>query len=139
MSLPFTKEITYTSSALCNVVCHPDGYLRLDWKNARATSAEVRETYQQVAAALKRYGLRKILSIHDHRQPIPLDVQKWMTDEWIPSTVLATGWAYCAVVESHQPLTRLAVKAIISVSSQQLTFHYSSAVEEGIAWLRSHN
>jgi hypothetical protein len=118
-------------------ISHAAGYLRLDWSEARTTEDELREAYQQVLLAMKHYSTGKTLSYHGQRPLIPLGVQNWLTQEWIPRAVREAGYTRCAVVESVNPLGRLASGAVARSVPSQLDFRHFPTLAAADAWLRS--
>ena len=132
-SLP--KSFYFRNPAITNY--HTADYLRLDWGEVRTTEDELRGAYQQVLLAMKHYGTGKTLSYHGQRQLIPLSVQNWLTQEWIPRAVREAGYTRCAVVESVSALGRLASNAVGQAVPSQLDFRHFSTLATADEWLRS--
>ncbi|RYU79565.1 hypothetical protein [Hymenobacter persicinus] len=130
-SLP--KSFYFQNPAI--TIYHTAGYLRLDWSGARTTEDELRGAYQQVLLAMKHYRTGKTLSYHGLRQLIPLPVQHWLTQEWIPRAVHEAGYSQCAVVESQSALGRLASQAVGQQTPAQLDFRHFATLAEAHAWL----
>jgi hypothetical protein len=129
------KSLYFQNPAI--TIFYVNGYLRLNWSAARTTEEELRGAYQQILLALKHYDTNKTLSYHGQRPLIPLAVQTWLTQEWIPRAVREAGYRRCAVVESQNPLGRLASQAVGQQSPDQLDFRHFATLAEADAWLRS--
>lgn len=112
-------------------------YIYIAWTPAKTTPAELRAVYEQALRALQHFGLRKLLSDHAQRPPMPADISTWVAQDWIPRAVREAGYSHCAVVDNAAPLGRLAAQSIgAQLAPGLLTFRYFGLPQEAAAWLR---
>lgn len=135
MPSSFHFESTCFSNAACTVVCSSAGYVRLNWTAAVTSTFDLQQVYEQTTLAMQRLGLNKILSNHAHRRPISAEMQQWLAEVWVPKAIHDANYGYCAIVESEEALTRLAVRAVGTVVGKQISFRYFNTVAEAEEWL----
>lgn len=122
------------------VISVPSGsdYLHLSWSATSTRPEELRAVYEHTLRALQQFGLRKLLSDHSQRPPLPATISTWLVQEWIPRAIREAGYSHCAIVENAAPLGRLAAQSIgAQLPAGQLAFRYFSAPAEAAAWLQA--
>jgi hypothetical protein len=100
-----------------------------------ASVAELREVYEHALLAMKQHRVQGLMSVHDHRPPMPLEIQTWLAQQWIPRAITEAGYNRCAIVESAKPLSRLAARTVGANLNQPLLYRYVATVEEAAQWL----
>ncbi|TGE29422.1 hypothetical protein [Hymenobacter metallicola] len=137
MPAPSTSETLYFSNPALNLSFDAAGYLRLRWTQTGGTEEELRTAYQQVQQAMKHFRTGKTMSIHQQRPLIPVLVQQWLSTNWIPRSVREAGYSHCAIVESQNPMARLASQAVGLGAPAALAFRHFSTEAAADQWLRS--
>ncbi|MCB2408112.1 hypothetical protein [Hymenobacter lucidus] len=137
MSPSSPSETTYFSNPVLNLSYDAAGYLRLRWTRTGGTEAELRAAYQQVKQAMRHFRTGKTMSIHQQRPLIPVAVQQWLSTEWIPSCVREAGYSHCAIVESDNPMARLASQAVSLGTPAALAFRHFPTETAADNWLRA--
>ncbi|GAB2969172.1 hypothetical protein GCM10027048_45110 [Hymenobacter coalescens] len=118
------------------ILHHPVGYIRLDWHRAPSRDAHVRALYEAATEALCTFGLTRILTDHRHMPPISAAMQRWLADEWVPSTVRRCGYNRGAIIQAFNLFNRLATSQIVSqVGHVPLTLQYFDHEQEAERWL----
>ncbi|TGE25270.1 hypothetical protein E5K00_08795 [Hymenobacter aquaticus] len=138
--MPFSSpsETLYFSNAALQLTHDPaGGYLRLRWTPKGGTEAELRAAYQQVQQAMQHFRTGRTMSIHQERPLIPVAVQQWLATEWIPGSVRLAGYSHCAIVESHNPMARLASQGVALSAPASLAFRHFPTEADADAWLRA--
>ena len=125
----------YFRNAAAAIAHAPAGYIRLEWQPAPATAEELRAIYEHVLRAMVRYRAPRLLSIHNDRPPLPLEVQTWLAADWHPRAVAQAGYERYASVEAASPVSRLAARAVGSSLDGQLDYRYFASEAEAAAWL----
>ncbi|OON69602.1 hypothetical protein [Hymenobacter sp. CRA2] len=127
----------YFQNAAASISYAPNGnYLVLSWSAVKASPEELRAVYEQALRAMQQQGIRKVLSNHGARPPLPAAVSTWVAEEWIPQAVRETGYSHCAVVENQSALGRLVAQSIgAQLPGKLLTFRYFPTQAEAAAWL----
>lgn len=111
-------------------------YLYLVWSTTKTSPDELRAVYEQTLRALQHFGLRKILSDHAQRPPMPTEVSNWVAQDWVPRAAREAGYSHCAVVENAAPLGRLAAQSIgAQLPTGLITFRYFGTPTEAATWL----
>jgi hypothetical protein len=127
--------LPYLRSAAAIISYAPAAYVRIDWQQFAATPADLRGVYDHVLRAMLRHGLSRLMSIHNHRPPMPVEVQTWLTTVWIPRAMAEVSYGRCAIVEANTPLSRLAARAVGAELNVPLTYRYFSNEADAAAWL----
>lgn len=135
--LSTSGQTPYFSNSVLDLSFDAAGYLRLRWTSTGGTEAELRTAYEQVAQAMQRFRTGKTMSIHQERPLIPVGVQQWLSTEWIPGCVAQHGYSHCAIVESHNPMARLASQAVSLSAPSLLAFRHFPTEIAADQWLRS--
>ncbi|UOQ74842.1 hypothetical protein [Hymenobacter cellulosilyticus] len=136
MSILTPRETLYFSNPVLQLSHDSGGYLRLRWTSTGGTEDELRSTYLQVRQAMRHFRTGKTMSIHQNRPLIPVPVQQWLAAEWIPGSVREAGYSHCAIVESHNPMARLASQAVSLTAPTALAFRHFPTEAAADAWLR---
>ena len=126
----------YFSNAAAAITYAPAGYIRLDWQPVSVTPPELRAIYEHVLRAMQRYRCPALMTVHRQRPPMPLEVQTWLTQDWIPRAVAVVGYARCAIVQAESPLSRLAAHAVGSGLANTLRYQYFDGEAAADSWLR---
>jgi hypothetical protein len=131
-----TNEFLHFHNDLASVVEHAVGYISIDWKPAPLRSANLREVYTRALELLTstRYG--RILTDHQLMGPIMPPDAEWLVHEWVPKAVQAGGYRRCAVIQSHELLSRQTTQQIVGqLSSVPLTIGRFHDRDKAAAWL----
>jgi hypothetical protein len=123
------------STPLASISCLRGNYVSLQWKPAEATDDQLRAVYEQALHLMKAHATPRLLSDHRLRPPLSLTIQQWLREEWIPRAMREAGYSHCAIVESANPMGRLAARAIGMGAPETLTSQYFDAPEPAGAWL----
>ncbi len=134
--LPRPQEALIFENAAGKLFYQPAGYARLAWAAERLPLATIQASYEQLLQLLQSTGVRRILSDHGQRAPLPIAAQEWLTTNWIPRAISLANTRHCAIVEGADPLHRLSTQSI--VSSAPLGFHFQRFDDFDAAdtWLR---
>lgn len=114
----------------------PAGFLRANWSARPRGPEDAKGLLTHMAAALQRHGWSRVLIDQRHMPPFTPAEQQWITQQWLPQTVRASGYRHGAVVVSPQVLVRLAT-AFVTTHVQGLPLVYRSFEDEAEArqWL----
>ena len=134
-SLPRAQEKRYFQSLAGQLYYQPAGYVRLAWAPGRIPLDVIQAYYEQVLALLQSTGVRRILSDHGQRSPLPAAAQEWLTTNWIPRVIAQTNTHHCAIVEGADPMHRLSTQSIVSTSPQGFIYKRFDTVEAAEVWL----
>lgn len=93
---------------------YPSGYIRLVWHRGPVRDALVRDLYKAATEALHQRGITRIMSDHRHMPPLSPALQRWLSDEWVPSAVREAGYNRGAVVQAYNLFNRLATDQIVT-------------------------
>ncbi|MVN78169.1 hypothetical protein GO988_17715 [Hymenobacter sp. HMF4947] len=134
-SLPRAQEKLYFQSSAGKLYYQPAGYVRLAWTAGRIPLEMVQAFYEQVLELLHSTGVRRILSDHGQRSPLPAAAQEWLTTNWIPRVIAQTNTRHCAIVEGADPMHRLSTQSIVSTAPNGFQFKRFDAIEPAEEWL----
>jgi hypothetical protein len=135
-SLPYAQETLFFQNPVGKLYYQPAGYVRLAWAAGRQPVEAIQAFYEQVLALLKSSGVRRVLSDHGQRAPLPLAAQEWLTTSWIPRAIQETQTHHCAIVEGADPLHRLSTQSVVSTSPAGFQFKRFDNFAAADAWLR---
>lgn len=131
-----TNEFLHFQNELASVVEHAAGYVSIDWKPAPMRTIQLREVYSRALELLAytRYG--RILTDHQHMGPILPHDGEWLIKEWVPLAVKVGGYRRCAVIQSHELLSRQTTRRIAAqLIDLPLTIGQFPERPDAIAWL----
>jgi len=133
---PLVSSVVLLQNTAGQVTAEPGGYLRLHWRNQPRTFAETCAMFTTAATALEHYGWGRILINQVDMSPFSPQEQLWISQQWLPEAVRASGYRFGAVVVAANVLTRLAT-AFVTTSFADLPLRYRSfdAEQQAIAWL----
>lgn len=128
---------TLVFQSLAGKVCYqPAGYVRLAWAAERLPLNLIQAFYEQVLALLTSTGMRRILSDHGQRAPLPATVQEWLITNWIPRAMSLARTQHCAIVEGADPMHRLSTQSVVSSAPSEFQFKRFDNFAAADAWLR---
>jgi hypothetical protein len=127
----------YFRNAAATISYAPAGYIRLEWQPVASSPTELRAIYEHVLRAMLHHRSTALMSIHNHRPPMPTEVQAWLAEEWLPRAVREVGYGRCAIVEANTPVSRLAARAVGTSMTGQLNYQYFATDMAADTWLRS--
>jgi hypothetical protein len=134
---PYTQETCIFQNSAGKLYYEPAGYVRLTWDPERHSFEIIQAFYEQALALLVSTGVRRILSEHGARAPLPVAAQEWLTSNWIPRAMSLANTHSCAIVEGADPLHRLSTQSIVSTSPSGFRFKRFDNFRAADAWLRS--
>ncbi len=114
---------------------HPAGFVRLAWAAGRLSVATIQAYYEQVLELLISTDCRRVLSEHGQRAPLPLEAQRWLTEDWIPRAIARSHTRHCAIVEGADPMHRLSTQSVVSTAPTGFIFKRFEAASEAEQWL----
>lgn len=130
-----TETVVFQS--LAGKVCYqPAGYVRLVWAAERLPFDLIQAFYEQALALLTSTGVRRILSDHGPRAPLPAAAQEWLITSWIPRAMSMARTQHCAIVEGADPMHRLSTQSVVSSSPTGFQFKRFDNFAAADAWLR---
>jgi hypothetical protein len=135
-TLPYAQETLFFQNQAGKLFYQPAGYVRLAWAAERQTLETIQAFYEQVLALLKSTGVRRILSDHGQRPPLPIVAQEWLTTNWIPRAMQEAHTRHCAIVEGADPMHRLSTQSVVSASPAGFQFKRFDNFAAADAWLR---
>ena len=135
-SLSYAQETLFFQNAAGKLYYQPGGYVRLAWAEGRQPVEAIQAFYEQVLALLKSSGVRRVLSDHGQRAPLPLAAQEWLTTNWIPRAMQEAQTRHCAIVEGADPMHRLSTQSVVSTSPTGFQFKRFDNFAAADAWLR---
>jgi len=135
-SLPHAQETLFFQNQAGKLYYQPAGYVRLAWAAERQALEVIQAFYEQALALLQSTGVRRILSDHGQRAPLPAAAQEWLTTNWIPRAMSQTRTQHCAVVEGANPIHRLALQSVVSTAPTGFLFKRFDNFIAADAWLR---
>ena len=131
-----TNEFLHFHNDLATVVEHAAGYISIDWKPAPMRTASLREVYNQALHLLTYTHYGCILTDHQHRAPILPHDADWLAQEWVPQAVQLGAYRRCAVIQSHEILSRQTMqKLVIQLAPVPLAIHYFHNRAAAVAWV----
>ncbi|RYY15672.1 MAG: hypothetical protein EOO36_12315 [Cytophagaceae bacterium] len=136
-SLPHAHEALFFQNQAGVLYYQPAGYVRLAWGADRQPLETIQAFYEQVLALLTSTGVRRILSDHGQRAPLPLAVQEWLTTSWIPRAMNQARTQHCAIVEGADPLHRLSTQSVVSTSPTGFQYKRFDNFGAADGWLRT--
>ncbi|WP_303309837.1 hypothetical protein [Hymenobacter sp. BT730] len=125
----------HNESASISYIPDGAGYVRIAWQPVRVSAPELQAIYEHALNAMHYHGATKLLSLHGQRPPLPVDIQTWLVQEWIPRAIQQVHYGQCAIVEAGQPLSRLAARTIGSGLTEDLQFAFFPTEEAAHDWL----
>jgi hypothetical protein len=134
--LPYAQETLFFQNPAGKLFYQPAGYVRLAWAAERQTLETIQAFYEQVLALLKSTGVRRVLSDHGQRAPLPIAAQEWLTTNWIPRAMQQAHTRHCAIVEGADPMHRLSTQSVVSTSPVGFQFKRFDNFAAADAWLR---
>jgi hypothetical protein len=134
-SRPRPQEKLVFQNSAGNLYYQPDGYVRLAWAQERIAAEPIQVYYEQVLQLLQSTGVRRILSDHGQRAPLPTATQQWLTGDWIPRAIRLTNTRHCAIVEGANPMHRLSTQSVVSTSPADFIFKRFDSIEPAEKWL----
>ena len=135
-SLPYPKETLFFQNRAGKLYYQPGRYVRLVWAAERQTLETIQAFYEQVLALLQSTSVRRILSDHGQRAPLPIAAQEWLTANWIPRAISQARTQHCAIVEGADPLHRLSTQSVVSTAPAEFQFRRFDNFAAADAWLR---
>lgn len=135
-SVPYAQETLIFKNSAGRLFYQPAGYVRLAWATGRQPLDAIQAFYEQVLALLQSTGVRRILSDHGQRSPLPIAAQEWLVANWIPRAVSQARTRHCAIVEGADPLHRLSTQSVVSTSPAEFQFKRFDNFAAADAWLR---
>ncbi len=135
-SLPYAQETLFFQNQAGKLYYQPAGYVRLAWAAERQPLDVIQAFYEQALLLLLSSGVRRILSDHGQRPPLPAAAQTWLTNDWIPRAMTQARTHHCAVVEGADPIHRLALQSVVSTAPTGFLFKRFDNFEAADAWLR---
>jgi hypothetical protein len=135
-SLPYAQETLFFQNQVGRLYYQPAGYVRLAWAAERQPVEVIQAFYEQVLALLKSSGVRRVLSDHGQRAPLPIAAQEWLVSNWIPRAVQEARTRHCAIVEGADPLHRLSTQSVVSTAPAEFQFKRFDNFAAADAWLR---
>jgi hypothetical protein len=135
-SLPYAQETLFFQNPAGKLYYQPAGYVRLAWAAERQTFETIKAFYEQVLVLLQSTGVRRILSDHGQRAPLPIAAQEWLTTSWIPRAISQARTQHCAIVEGADPLHRLSTQSVVSTAPAAFQFRRFDSFVAADAWLR---
>jgi hypothetical protein len=130
-----TPTAQYFHNAAATITYHKTGYIRITWQSTSVSIVDLQAIYEHVLRAMQHYDTTRLMSVHGKRPPIPVQVQDWLTQQWVPRAIKEAGYDRCAIVEAEAPLSRLAARSIGSSLTSGLLYHYFSTEQEAVNWL----
>jgi hypothetical protein len=135
-TLSYTTETLFFQSQAGKLYYQPDGYVRLAWAAKRLPLDPIQTYYEQALALLTNTGVRRILSEHGQRAPLPAAAQEWLTTNWIPRAMSLARTQHCAIVEGADPMHRLSTQSVVSSAPTGFHFKRFEQFSAADAWLR---
>ena len=129
------QDTLYFESQAGHLYYHPAGYVRLAWAAGRLPVAVIQAYYEQVLELLVSTGCQRILSEHGQRAPLPMEAQRWITDNWIPRAITRSHTRHCAIVEGADPMHRLSTQSVVSTAPAGFIFKRFDNLPEAEKWL----
>jgi hypothetical protein len=134
---PYAKETLFFQNPAGKLYYQPAGYVRLAWAPERQPLEIIQAFYEQALALLMSTGVRRILSDHGARAPLPVAAQEWLTASWIPRAMTQANTHSCAIVEGADPMHRLSTQSVVSTAPAGFKFKRFDNFAAADAWLRS--
>lgn len=131
------QETLFFQNPAGNVYYQPAGYVRLAWNPERHSLEVIQAFYEQALALLVSTGVRRILSEHGARAPLPVAAQEWLTGNWIPRAMSQANTHSCAIVEGADPMHRLSTQSVVSTAPLGFKFKRFDNLTAATAWLRN--
>jgi hypothetical protein len=135
-SLPYAQESLFFQNPAGKLYYQPAGYVRLAWAPERQTLETIQAFYEQALTLLQSTGVRRILSDHGARAPLPVAAQEWLTANWIPRAMTQASTHHCAIVEGADPMHRLSTQSVVSTAPEGFKFKRFDNLTAATAWLR---
>jgi hypothetical protein len=135
-ALPYAQETLFFQNPAGKLFYQPARYVRLAWAAERQTLETIQVFYEQVLALLQSSGVRRILSDHGQRPPLPIAAQEWLTTNWIPRAMQEAHTRHCAIVEGTDPMHRLSTQSVVSTAPAGFQFKRFDNFTAADAWLR---
>ena len=135
-TLSYSTETVVFQSLAGKLSYQPAGYVRLAWTAERLPLDLIQAFYEQVLALLASTGVRRILSDHGQRAPLPAAAQEWLTTNWIPQAMSLARTQHCAIVEGANPMHRLSTQSVVSSAPTGFQFKRFDNFAAADAWLR---
>lgn len=135
-SLPHAQETLFFQNNAGKLFYQPAAYVRMAWGPERQVLDTIQAFYEQALALLKSSGVRRILSDHGQRAPLPIAAQEWLTTNWIPRAMGEARTQHCAIVEGANPLHRLSTQSIVSTAPPDFHFKRFDSFAAAETWLR---
>ena len=133
----YTQETCFFQNPAGKLYYEPAGYVRLAWAPERQPLEVIQAFYEQTLALLVSTGVRRILSEHGARAPLPVAAQEWLATDWIPRAMRLAHAHHCAIVEGADPLHRLSTQSVVSTAPTGFRFKRFDNLKAADAWLRS--
>jgi hypothetical protein len=132
-----SSPLFYYRNSLGVITYDPLGFIVLEWFDVSITPAELQSLYSHTLQALRHYDTCKLLTVQTHRQPLPVEDQQWIAEQWIPKAIAECAYSHCAIVESSQEAHRAGARAVGDRIGSTMTFRYFSTEAEARAWLQA--
>lgn len=127
--------ILYFHNAAAAISYMPAGYIRLAWNPVPLEPHHLMAVYEHVLQAFKRHKTGRLLSNHGQRLPMPLPVQTWLAEQWVPRATAEAAYSHCAIVEADAPVSRLAARAVADHLTGPLKYRYFGTEAAAETWL----
>jgi hypothetical protein len=134
---PYAKENIFFQNPAGKLYYQPTGYVRLAWAPERQSVEVIQAFYEQALILLISTGVRRILSEHGARAPLPVAAQEWLTNNWIPRAMAQANAHHCAIVEGADPMHRLSTQSVVSTAPIGFKFKRFDNFVAADTWLRS--
>lgn len=135
-TLSYATETLVFQSQVGKLYYQPGGYVRLAWAAERLSFDLIQAYYEQALVLLANTGVRRILSDHGQRAPLPAAAQEWITTNWIPRAMSLARTQHCAIVEGVDPVHRLSIQSVVSNAPTGFQFKRFDQFSAADAWLR---
>lgn len=132
----YAAETLVFQSQAGKLYYQPGAYVRLAWAAERLPLDLIQAYYEQALALLANTEVRRILSEHGQRIPLPVATQEWLTTNWIPRTMSLARTQHCAIVEGADPMHRLSIQSVVSSAPTGFQFKRFDRFSAADAWLR---
>ncbi|MDB5234787.1 MAG: hypothetical protein JWR44_1780 [Hymenobacter sp.] len=130
-----SPTLLYYRNPLGSISYNSLGFVVLKWSAAPITTPELHSLYSHTIQALRHHHTCKLLTNQVERQPLPIEAQQWIVEQWIPQAIAECAYSHCAIVECEQEANRAATRAIGSRVAGSLQFRYFPTPDAAQEWL----
>jgi hypothetical protein len=123
---------------LGQVICHPAGYVQLQWEAYPLAGPPFRDLLHQVKELWAQTGLRGLYTDHRGMAPLWTEDCAWFHTEWLPQIAAQTPGCRLALVEDAATLNTAALRAAVEqAGALGVTLACFEAEAPALAWLRA--